>query len=182
MSGERQPGGHPPAPGRLALLQAFLNTHYDLAAGGGEVFDGADMTRRWLVERRLVASSAAVSDADVRRMLSVRETLRDLVAGREVSRELTALRPIVEIRLAPDQPRLEPVKTGTIDGAIATLLAIVATEMLTDRWSRLKVCPGEHCGWAFYDNSRNRSGRWCSMDVCGGRSKARAYYRRRRDE
>jgi predicted RNA-binding Zn ribbon-like protein len=49
-------------------------------------------------------------------------------------------------------------------------------------WSRLKVCPGEHCGWAFYDHSRNQAGRWCSMAVCGGRAKARAHYLRTRAE
>jgi predicted RNA-binding Zn ribbon-like protein len=181
MSGEKQPGDHPPAPGPLALLQAFLNTHYDLAAGGGEVFAGADVTRLWLVEHRLATSRVAVSAADVRRMISVRETLREFVRGRALGRELAALRPVVEIRLEPDRARLEPVKRGSVEGAIATLLAIVATEMLTDRWPRLKVCPGEDCGWVFYDHSRSRTGRWCSMNVCGGRSKARAYYRRQRD-
>jgi predicted RNA-binding Zn ribbon-like protein len=43
----------------------------------------------------------------------------------------------------------------------------------------LKACPGRHCGWAFYDHSRNQSARWCSMQICGDREKARAYYRRR---
>jgi predicted RNA-binding Zn ribbon-like protein len=57
----------------------------------------------------------------------------------------------------------------------------VAREMVTGRWSRLKICPGDDCGWAFYDGSRNRTGRWCSMSVCGGRSKARAHYRRQRE-
>jgi predicted RNA-binding Zn ribbon-like protein len=32
----------------------------------------------------------------------------------------------------------------------------------------------------FFDNSRNQSGRWCSMSVCGGREKAKTHYRRRR--
>jgi predicted RNA-binding Zn ribbon-like protein len=65
-----------------------------------------------------------------------------------------------------------------VAGALGVLLAITAVAMADGTWSRLKVCPGEHCGWAFYDGSRNRSGRWCSMAVCGGRSKARAHYRR----
>jgi hypothetical protein len=30
MSGEKQPGGRSPAPGELGLVQAFINTHYDL--------------------------------------------------------------------------------------------------------------------------------------------------------
>ncbi len=67
---------------------------------------------------------------------------------------------------------------GRVDGAIGLLLAITARTMLDGSWSRLKVCPGDHCGWAFYDHSRNQTGRWCSMSVCGGRAKARAHYRR----
>jgi predicted RNA-binding Zn ribbon-like protein len=53
--------------------------------------------------------------------------------------------------------------------------------MIDGRWQRMKACPGEHCGWVFYDHSRNNSGRWCSMAVCGGRTKARAHYRRQRN-
>jgi predicted RNA-binding Zn ribbon-like protein len=60
------------------------------------------------------------------------------------------------------------------------IVAIVGRAMIEGTWSRLKVCPGHDCGWAFYDNSRNLSGRWCSMAVCGGRAKARAHYQRLR--
>ncbi|MFI5013666.1 MAG: CGNR zinc finger domain-containing protein [Hyphomicrobiales bacterium] len=44
--------------------------------------------------------------------------------------------------------------------------------------SRLKQCPGEHCGWVFFDMTKNRSRRWCEMSVCGNRAKAKAHYRR----
>ena len=43
-------------------------------------------------------------------------------------------------------------------------------------WGRLKAC--QHCHWVFYDGSRNRTGRWCSMGACGSRQKARAYRQR----
>jgi predicted RNA-binding Zn ribbon-like protein len=42
-------------------------------------------------------------------------------------------------------------------------------------WDRLKVCPDDDCAWVFYDESRNRSRRWCSMNACGNRHKVRAY-------
>ncbi|HKC76276.1 MAG TPA: CGNR zinc finger domain-containing protein [Chloroflexota bacterium] len=45
---------------------------------------------------------------------------------------------------------------------------------------RLKICRNETCRWAFYDYSKNRSGAWCTMAVCGSRSKARTYRQRRR--
>ncbi|HEX6654657.1 MAG TPA: CGNR zinc finger domain-containing protein, partial [Candidatus Limnocylindria bacterium] len=32
----------------------------------------------------------------------------------------------------------------------------------------------------FFDRSRNRSGTWCTMAVCGSRMKSRSYRSRRR--
>jgi predicted RNA-binding Zn ribbon-like protein len=43
---------------------------------------------------------------------------------------------------------------------------------------RIKQCPGEHCGWVFFDMTKNGSRRWCEMKVCGNRAKAKAHYQR----
>jgi predicted RNA-binding Zn ribbon-like protein len=51
--------------------------------------------------------------------------------------------------------------------------------MADGSWERLKVCPADDCLWAFYDRSRNRSRRWCDMEVCGNRAKVRGYRERR---
>jgi predicted RNA-binding Zn ribbon-like protein len=183
MSGEGpQPGGRPPAPGELGLVQAFINTHYDLEREhGAEVLSDAGALRHWLGDHGLIEADTVVTAADVRRAIAVREALRALAGGHADDSDLTALRgATMEIRLDAAGPRFEPSAAGTVDGALAALLAIVAREMLTGRWSRVKVCPGHDCGWAFYDGSRNRTGRWCSMSVCGGRSKAKTHYRRQR--
>jgi predicted RNA-binding Zn ribbon-like protein len=74
---------------------------------------------------------------------------------------------------------LVPVGPTTLDRVIGAVLAGTAQAIADGSWQRLKICPGEDCGWAFFDGSRNLSGRWCSMRVCGGRAKARAHYRRR---
>jgi predicted RNA-binding Zn ribbon-like protein len=57
---------------------------------------------------------------------------------------------------------------------------MIAAARAAGTWDRLKACRQETCGWLFYDVSRNRSSSWCSMQVCGGREKSRAYRRRRR--
>ena len=49
----------------------------------------------------------------------------------------------------------------------------------TERGRRLKACRKESCGWVFYDHSRNRSSNWCSMTICGNRTKTTGYRRRR---
>lgn len=56
-----------------------------------------------------------------------------------------------------------------------------AAELLTsERLDFLKECPGKGCGWLFIDTSRNRSRRWCMMEVCGNRARVRAYLERQR--
>jgi predicted RNA-binding Zn ribbon-like protein len=49
--------------------------------------------------------------------------------------------------------------------------------MLDGTWGRLKAC--RNCHWSFYDRSPNRSATWCSMQLCGNRTKTRAYRRRK---
>jgi predicted RNA-binding Zn ribbon-like protein len=46
--------------------------------------------------------------------------------------------------------------------------------------SLVRRCEGSSCVLLFYDTTRNRSRRWCSMEGCGSRAKAAAYYRRAR--
>lgn len=46
--------------------------------------------------------------------------------------------------------------------------------------SLVRRCEGAGCVLMFYDTTRNRSRRWCSMEGCGSRAKAAAYYRRTR--
>ena len=45
--------------------------------------------------------------------------------------------------------------------------------------SRIKQCPGYDCGWLFVDTTKNRSRRWCEMEVCGNRAKQRRLRQRK---
>jgi hypothetical protein len=181
-----QPGGRDPAPGPLALVQAFVNTHYDLEiVHGAELLATPSALRGWLVGHALIDGIAGrLTARDLRRALAIRESLRSLAranAGDGLD-EVPAAGGAVELRFSADGPRFAVAQRGGFDAALGILLAIVAGAMIDGNWSRLKVCPATDCGWAFYDHSRNRSGRWCSMSVCGGRAKARAHYRRNRAE
>jgi predicted RNA-binding Zn ribbon-like protein len=192
MTGETQPGGRPPAPGELALVQAFINSHYDLELEhGADLFATPASLAAWMHRRGLLGPGESISAGDVRRAVRVREALRSVAEdnGRDDHRRLEAALaaldeagrgPQVSVRFGTDGPHLVAVAARGVDGGIATVLAIAARAMIDGSWRRLKVCPGEQCGWAFYDHSRNQSGRWCSMAVCGGRAKARTHYRRHR--
>ena len=69
-------------------------------------------------------------------------------------------------------PALEPAGHGA-ERTIAALLAIVYDAMRRGYWPRLKACRKESCRWAYYDRSKNGSGVWCDMAVCGNRMKAK---------
>lgn len=60
-------------------------------------------------------------------------------------------------------------------------LAWSAGELLTNsEVGRLKECAQDDCRWVFLDLSKNRSRRWCTMEDCGNRAKARRHYHRHR--
>ncbi|NPV53630.1 MAG: hypothetical protein HPY71_08905 [Firmicutes bacterium] len=54
-----------------------------------------------------------------------------------------------------------------------------AAELLTSGdLNRVRECAGDGCGWLFLDTSKNRTRKWCSMEDCGNRAKARRHYRK----
>ena len=75
--------------------------------------------------------------------------------------------------------RLRPAEPG-VDGFLGGILATLARAMADGSWSRVKSCRNDTCRWLFYDHSRNRSGTWCTMAICGSRMKSRAYRSRQK--
>lgn len=58
-----------------------------------------------------------------------------------------------------------------------------AAQLLTSsEVSLVRECAGPACGWMYVDRSRNHMRRWCSMDGCGTRAKARRYYQRKKEK
>ena len=57
-----------------------------------------------------------------------------------------------------------------------------AADLLTSGELKLvRWCEAPDCEWLFLDHSRNRSRRWCDMNSCGNRAKARRHYQRTHD-
>lgn len=44
----------------------------------------------------------------------------------------------------------------------------------------IKKCESRDCVLFFYDTTKNRKRRWCSMAACGNRAKAAAFYKRKK--
>ena len=53
-------------------------------------------------------------------------------------------------------------------------------ELLTSpEAAQIRTCESEQCQWLFLDKSKNHSRRWCNMQTCGNREKARRFYQRK---
>ncbi len=177
-----EPGGRPKAPGRLELLQRFINSHnHDLPEDWDRIGNAAK-ANAWLKEKRLIEPGDRISAADATRLRELREALRALiVAGGEPNPAAADIVRAQHVQLVVSLDDtgatvLAPASRGA-DGAVATLLGILHEAQLSGDWTRMKAC--RQCEYAFFDRSKNRSAAWCSMSICGNRTKNRAYYRRR---
>jgi len=178
----RQPAGRSPAPGRLGLVQAFTNSFWDLDAGGADEWADLAGYQAWLAARGFAGARASEDDRE--RAIALRGAIRLLALRRdeaEARRTLDAVAATTALRVRFDpRPRHEPAGDGPGD-ALGLVVGVLAEAMADGTWERLKACPGPHCGWLFYDASRNRSSQWCSMRICGNRVKGRQFRERARN-
>ncbi|WP_018348845.1 CGNR zinc finger domain-containing protein [Longispora albida] len=185
---EAEPEARRPAPGGLRLVQDFCNsTDFE---GGWDVLDTPEGLAGWLADHGHPAA-APLGQSDVERAITFREALRDACAvgaedagetrarGRAYLNEASRDLPL-HVNLSEEGAALEPVADG-LPGALAAMLGALAAGHADGTAARLKACEAHSCRWVFYDQSRNGSSRWCTMRLCGARSKNRAYRMRLRE-
>jgi predicted RNA-binding Zn ribbon-like protein len=67
-----------------------------------------------------------------------------------------------------------------LDRMLWPITRSAADLLLSPNLKRLKECSSPDCGWLFLDTSKNHTRRWCTMEDCGNRAKARSHYQRKR--
>jgi predicted RNA-binding Zn ribbon-like protein len=68
-----------------------------------------------------------------------------------------------------------------LDSVLWPILRSAAELLTSERQQRIGQCADDRgCGWLFLDNTKNHSRRWCEMNDCGNRAKARRHYQRSR--
>lgn len=166
-------------PPEIELVRSFVNT-IDYGSGTDEL-DAPAALGDWLVAAGLIERGTPASGRDLRLALRLRAGLRGELEGHHAKDTDPAAVSFLEevcgelpLRAVCTPGGLAP-SLGGVRGALAELVAATTTARIKGTWGRLKICPGDDCAWAFYDPSRNRSKRWCSMEVCGNRSKVRAF-------
>ncbi|HEV2549571.1 MAG TPA: CGNR zinc finger domain-containing protein [Stellaceae bacterium] len=139
------------------------------------------------IEKRL-AADAALGAALLERALALREAIYAIgiacARGRRPRPEHVDALAHVHAGCI-DKARLSPCEANFAwvwrpeDGIIEAILGPIALSALTTLsqadLTRIKQCGGEHCGWLFFDTTKNKRRRWCEMEVCGNRAKQKAH-------
>jgi hypothetical protein len=176
----------PPAPEPLEVVQRFLNLHDHVPGSSDDQPPPPDTVRDYLLDRGLLSAGDAYTDEDHARAMRMFDALHARILDDDAEPHRTkgiddlADRAGFHVRFG-NPPSLEPVATG-VDGALGKLLSIVFLAELDGTWAHLKECASDTCHSVFYDRSRNRSARWCSMRSCGNQHKVRAWRERQRTD
>jgi predicted RNA-binding Zn ribbon-like protein len=175
------------APGQLERVRAFVNT-VDRDPGIEQLGTPAELVA-WLADQQLIDAGAPATRADLAHARELREALRAVLLTHTdggtipdwaaATMDAVARRARVQLCFGRDGAGDLRPAAGGVDGALGRLLSIVYDAVADGTWLRLKACRLDTCEWAFYDHTKNHSGAWCNMGVCGNRAKARAYRARR---
>lgn len=169
-------------PAALWLLESYLSS-VDVETGKDDLSSVPRM-RRWLTDHNREAAGRSANAEELALARDIRAELREMLRGNCSGDSLTsprldelAARVPLRARFTRPDVELDAAGEGVI-GVLGEVLAAVVVAGREGSWHRLKLCREATCQVVFYDRSKNASRCWCSMQVCGNRTKTRAYRRR----
>ena len=172
-----------PAPGDLAIVQAFVNTA--TPGRGSDALATPEGLARWLARRRLLDEGTELGEKERRQALEARDGLRAMILdnhadvnGGDLRRLERSAEPARFGLTFDDDGRPTGFRpaSGRFGDALGALVAIAAVARLRGLWALLKICARDGCRQAFFDASQSRTGKWCSAR-CGYRVRTAAYRR-----
>ena len=186
------------------LCLDFINTRFVLNGQPVDLLATFSDLIMWLVQVDLVTveetekierqwGRQAQGTQTLEQARAFRATLRELVeriaAGRPVPQDaVEAINEMLRYRIG--YPQLTR-RSGKFErgyqaesreaNQLLGLLAEAASDLLCRcDFSLIKKCQNPACVLFFYDTTKNHARHWCSMSLCGNRSKVAAHYRRHR--
>jgi predicted RNA-binding Zn ribbon-like protein len=182
------------APGALGLAQDLLNTApaghepdllADLASARTWV---SEATAQWSAATGLPVPEVVLDAGDLRMLRAFRDDLREVTAAEhDGALDSGPAAPVLHtgaaaLQLGADgSVRLHPQETGP-QALVMLVLAALLEGQQAGTGRRLKTCRNPRCRVAFYDRSRNASGVWHSVRICGNAINLRAHRERRRSQ
>jgi predicted RNA-binding Zn ribbon-like protein len=174
---------------RPDLCLEFADTRYWRGqAAPTETLNAPEDLAAWAATN-VTKDARPLSKREFERALELRETIYCLFdsAARgkaPASADLEALN--ADLAAAPQRTAVRRERNGfawdvglrgsTALGQLAPVLWSAGDLLTGGRLAKVKRCANPECGWLFLDDSRAGKRRWCSMQACGNRAKARRHY------
>lgn len=182
----------------------FINTQMIVRGNPTDLLGGYEDLVAWLVQANIMnpAQAAAVmaqwNQKDQEQLfmqgIMFRNTLREM-AERIVARKSIPDSAVASINQilsrCPGYPQLVHAKgrferqfqsqAARKDGLLAPLAEAAIDLLCSGGLSLVKKCGNAACILYFYDTTKNHTRNWCSMQLCGNRTKVAAHYQRKRN-
>ena len=119
-----------------------------------------------------------LSDRDLVSLRALRTDVQRLIAGAAAARRTG--RPRLRLVLASGRRAAPRTRRARVSRFAAEVWTQVFLAQQAETWKRLKLCHNPPCASAFYDRSKNNSGVWHDVKMCGNAVNLRASRARRR--
>ena len=178
-----------------SLCLDFVNSTFADHTGGGRVFDRLPKRQwwDWLASRWELRLPPKLEAADLRKLERFRGELRAVLDRARrghwpnergvgwINRSLGRAPYRFAVGVEPHGWRLRRRPQAlSWDGVIAEILLSLSDLLATGTRRRIRRCGNPSCTWIFYDDSRNRTRRWCDPRHCGNLIKVRRHRARLR--
>ncbi|WP_431038383.1 CGNR zinc finger domain-containing protein [Streptomyces sp. P6-2-1] len=168
------------------MVQELLNTTSKGKPRLPDLLSEGALASEWLREVREAAtgeepspsSSAPLTESDLRRLLALREAVVASVTGSPAS----GIRADVKLSMSAEGRVGVVHPERPVTWIVSTVMVEALLAQRSGDWRRLKICANPDCDLSFFDRSRNRSGVWHDVHVCGNAINLRASRSRRRAE
>lgn len=172
----------------LSLAVDLVNTEDPV--GGRDDLTAAASLATFLEEHEL-SNAPRPTSQDLAHVRRLRSQLREVFRAPDQQRAVEILNGLLaksgarpELTNHDDGPwhlHYTPARTPLAPRLAAEAAMALSVVIAEDGFDRLRTCDGERCVDVFVDESRNRSRRYCSPDVCGNRASVAAYRARQRE-
>lgn len=182
----------------------FINTEMIVRGDLSDLLRGCEDLVAWLVQAKIVTNTQAAivmkqwnhkdQEQCFEQGIMFRKTLRNMVeqiaarksipssAVASINQLLSRCPGFAQLVYAKGRIERQFQSQATQKDGLLTPLAEAASDLLcSGNLSLVKKCGNAACVLYFYDRTKNHTRNWCSMQLCGNRTKVAAHYQRKRN-
>lgn len=180
------------------LWDDFINSMWHDRRGSGRSEDRLEQEKwlTWFMRQDRVCAEAFPTEEERNEMRRLRhfllDTVRHIVSGHEPDaghieqlNQWMNAGPVYRRLVMTEEhgPQLQEIPlNANWTQVMAEISASFASTLACGELSRIRICGNPDCLWVYYDDTRNRSKRYCDDKMCGNLMKVRRFRAKKKQE